>query len=78
VSGAYAYYSQSLDAQVSNQLAMESALRRALQCNEFYLVFQPKYHAQTSQLAGLRRWCAGAIPSVAYNLRLHLFPPQKK
>ena len=58
-SGAYAYYSQSLDAQVSNQLAMESALRRALQCNEFYLVFQPKYHAQTSQLAGseaLVRW----------------------
>lgn len=55
----YQYYSVDMDASVSLHLAMEHALRRALDRGELQLFYQPQIHVESGQVVGveaLARW----------------------
>lgn len=55
----FQFYSSEMNAQASQRLAMETALRRAVELQEFYLQFQPQIELETGRVAGaevLLRW----------------------
>jgi diguanylate cyclase len=55
----YSFFSAELDQQVSEQHALETQLRNALERNEFHLVYQPKANLTTGKITGveaLLRW----------------------
>jgi len=55
----FQFYSGEMNAQAAKRLAMETALRRALEQNEFYLCFQPQIELATGAISGseaLLRW----------------------
>lgn len=55
----FQFYSSDMNAQASQRLAMETALRRAVDLQEFYLQFQPQIDLETGRVAGaevLLRW----------------------
>lgn len=59
VSGSYAFYSQDMDEHIAGKLLLESGLRKALDQQEFFLVYQPKIDVQTRTLVSvevLLRW----------------------
>jgi diguanylate cyclase (GGDEF)-like protein/PAS domain S-box-containing protein len=55
----YLFYTQQMTDRVAGRLAMESALRRGLERNEFVLYYQPKVDVETRRIVGaeaLMRW----------------------
>ncbi|MEX2542228.1 MAG: bifunctional diguanylate cyclase/phosphodiesterase [Trueperaceae bacterium] len=55
----FVFASQTDERQIAQSVALESALRNALEHDEFHLVFQPYFHAESSHPAGveaLLRW----------------------
>ncbi|WP_444996077.1 EAL domain-containing protein [Aliikangiella sp. IMCC44359] len=55
----FQYYESSMNKTAHNRLLLENKLRRGLDNNEFYLVYQPQYDITTGQLIGmegLARW----------------------
>lgn len=55
----YEVFHSSMSASALNRLEIENDLRRALQNNEFFLHFQPKWHLATDSITGfeaLVRW----------------------
>ena len=57
--GTYHYYSEELNARVSERMRIESDLRRALANDEMTLHFQPRSIASTARSMPPRRCCAG-------------------
>ena len=66
--GTYAFFSDELSAEVAARLSLESQLRRALERQEFALVYQPKANLKTGEVTGVEaliRWHApgrGTVP----------------
>lgn len=57
--GDYAFYDAEMNHLVSGRMQLESSLRRALELNEFFLLFQPKVDIITGKVLGaeaLIRW----------------------
>lgn len=55
----YLFYTQQMTDRVAGRLAMENALRRGLERNEFVLYYQPKVDVETRRIVGaeaLMRW----------------------
>lgn len=55
----YQYYTQEMNAALHEQIKLESALRKALQQNEFTLYFQPKVNLEDENIVGIEallRW----------------------
>jgi len=55
----FRFYTREMNTQVAERLQMENRLRRALEQNELFLVFQPQYAIDSPQLLGcevLLRW----------------------
>jgi diguanylate cyclase (GGDEF)-like protein/PAS domain S-box-containing protein len=55
----YVFYAPVMNARVSEQLALETKLRRAIERDEFLLYYQPKIELKTSMVVGLEaliRW----------------------
>ncbi len=58
----YHFYAQEMSERMQSRLKLETALRRALDADEFCLAYQPKLEARTGVLAGceaLMRWQHG-------------------
>lgn len=58
-SGSYAFYNQEMNRTIAGRLHLESALRRALHHEEFFLQYQPKVDILTGKIIGaeaLIRW----------------------
>lgn len=58
-SGSYAFYDVEMNQTIAGRLYLESGLRRALQRNEFFLLYQPKVDIYSGQVLGaeaLIRW----------------------
>ncbi|MET1254540.1 EAL domain-containing protein [Aliikangiella maris] len=56
------YYHKALNKKVTERLAIKSSLKNAIKNNQFYLVFQPKYHLLTKSVYGFEvflRWRMG-------------------
>jgi diguanylate cyclase (GGDEF)-like protein/PAS domain S-box-containing protein len=54
-----AVFSSEFEKEASSLLAMDSALRRAIKRNEFFLVYQPIFHIPSGQISGVEaliRW----------------------
>lgn len=65
----YQYYSADMSANVSKQLTLMHALRRALDRDEFQLYYQPQVHLESGEIIGMEallRW---------RNPKAHLVPP---
>lgn len=66
--GAYTFYDAEMNRTISGRMYLESGLRRALQRNEFFLLYQPKLDVQSGKVLGaeaLIRWAHpqdGIIP----------------
>ena len=57
--GVFSYFTQRMSERAEQRLALEHALRRGLQDNELFLLFQPKYDFPSGRLIGaeaLVRW----------------------
>ena len=55
----YQFYTESLNAKAFTRLSIEASLRRAVERDEFVLVYQPKLHLQSQRVTGaeaLIRW----------------------
>ena len=71
-SGSYAFYDVEMNRMIAGRLYLESGLRRALQKDEFFLLYQPKVDIQTGQVMGaeaLIRWAHpqdGVIPPIEF------------
>ena len=55
----FQFYSSDMNAQATQRLELETALRRAVEQNEFYLHFQPQINLSTGMISGaeaLLRW----------------------
>ena len=69
---ALALYSADMNAHATEQVTMESRLRRAVEQNEFVLHFQPKVNMMTGSVAGLEaliRWNdpeTGLVPPIKF------------
>jgi diguanylate cyclase (GGDEF)-like protein/PAS domain S-box-containing protein len=58
-SQAYVFYAPIMNERVAERLALESRLRRAIECEEFVLHYQPKLELKTGNIVGLEaliRW----------------------
>jgi len=58
----YQYFSPDLDAQIQQRIALEMKLRRALECEEFELYYQPLVHSVSGKIIGVEaliRWVHG-------------------
>lgn len=58
-SGSYAFYDVEMNRMIAGRLYLESGLRRALQRDEFFLLYQPKVDIHSGQVLGaeaLIRW----------------------
>ncbi|MBC3830251.1 EAL domain-containing protein [Undibacterium amnicola] len=58
-SGSYAFYDVEMNRLIAGRLYLESGMRRALQRDEFFLLYQPKVDIHTGQVLGaeaLIRW----------------------
>ncbi|MDO8651570.1 MAG: EAL domain-containing protein [Undibacterium sp.] len=58
-SGSYAFYNQEMNQTIAGRLYLESGLRRALQYDEFFLLYQPKVDIHNGAVIGaeaLIRW----------------------
>jgi diguanylate cyclase (GGDEF)-like protein/PAS domain S-box-containing protein len=68
----YLFYEQRMSERVSEKLALENKLRRALELEQFVLHYQPKVHLQTGEITGaeaLLRWRdpdAGLVPPLQF------------
>ena len=68
VAGSYAFYDQAINVHIAEKLFFESAIRKALQTEEFFLQYQPKIDANSNRLISveaLLRWnhpLRGLIP----------------
>lgn len=63
----FEYYDVQLSSSVHTRLNIEQALARALENNEFYLVYQPKYDLKTQTICSLEallRWDSSSLGSV--------------
>ncbi|MGD8497308.1 MAG: EAL domain-containing protein [Chromatiales bacterium] len=57
--GSYQFYSGAMDDALSNQVSMETELRKALDSDQFTVLFQPQVDTRTGQIVGLEalsRW----------------------
>ncbi|GGP64025.1 EAL domain-containing protein [Shewanella saliphila] len=55
----YQFYTEKLNQYATRHVQLEAGLKKALQDNEFHLVYQPKYNVETQQIVGLEallRW----------------------
>jgi diguanylate cyclase (GGDEF)-like protein len=66
-------YSSSLTMQIMSHVKLEVGLRKALQNNELYLLYQPQLDVRSPRSSASRRWCAGAIRSAASSRRPNSF-----
>ena len=58
-SGDYAYYNQEMNAHVADRLYLETDLRKALELQQFFLLYQPKFAIATGEflsVEALVRW----------------------
>lgn len=58
-SGSYAFYNHEMNRTIAGRLYLESGLRRALQYEEFFLLYQPKIDINSGEMKGaeaLIRW----------------------
>lgn len=68
----YQFFSEEMNAQSFEQLAMKSSLRRALERNEFILYYQPQVNIETGKVVGaesLIRWQhpdLGLVPPIKF------------
>ncbi|MFZ6720303.1 putative bifunctional diguanylate cyclase/phosphodiesterase [Undibacterium sp. Ji49W] len=59
VSGSFLFYSDNMNQSIAGRLYLESAMRKALENQEFYLVYQPKVDLASGKIIGveaLLRW----------------------
>jgi diguanylate cyclase (GGDEF)-like protein len=63
--GSHVIFDAEMRVKAVARLQLETALRRALEHRQFEVHYQPIMRMPTGQVAGSRRWCAGATPSVA-------------
>lgn len=55
----FLFFANNMNIRAKERIAIENDLRRALQCNEFLLYYQPKVNAQTQKIIGMEaliRW----------------------
>ncbi|WP_428717410.1 putative bifunctional diguanylate cyclase/phosphodiesterase [Undibacterium curvum] len=58
-SGDYAYYNQQMNAHVADRLYLETSLRKALEQQQFFLLYQPKFATNSGQFVSVEalvRW----------------------
>jgi diguanylate cyclase (GGDEF)-like protein/PAS domain S-box-containing protein len=58
-SGDYAYYNQQMNAHVADRLYLETSLRKALEQQQFFLLYQPKFATTSGQFVSVEalvRW----------------------
>ncbi|MFZ4527906.1 MAG: putative bifunctional diguanylate cyclase/phosphodiesterase [Undibacterium curvum] len=58
-SGDYAYYNQQMNAHVADRLYLETSLRKALEQQQFFLLYQPKFSTTSRQFVSVEalvRW----------------------
>lgn len=61
--GGYQFYERAMEATVSDHLRMESALRRALERQEFLVYYQPKADTATGKIIGMEALVRWAHPT---------------
>jgi diguanylate cyclase (GGDEF)-like protein len=59
----FQFYSAEMNVKSVKRLTLETALRRALERDEFRLHYQPQVSLTTGEVSASRRCCAGSIPS---------------
>jgi predicted signal transduction protein with EAL and GGDEF domain len=64
-------YSSSLTMQIMSHVKLEVGLRKALQNDELYLLYQPQIDVSSAPSSASKRWCAGAIPTRHHLDRIH-------
>jgi diguanylate cyclase (GGDEF)-like protein/PAS domain S-box-containing protein len=67
----YRFFIEDMNAQVAERLSLENGLRKALDKNEFFLVYQPQMDIATKMITGLEALIRWQHPS------LGLVPPDK-
>ena len=57
--GTYRFFSDAMDAEVRERVAMKTELREAIASNQFFLMYQPQVDIETGRIVGLEalvRW----------------------
>ncbi|MBY0573097.1 MAG: EAL domain-containing protein [Undibacterium sp.] len=73
-SGSYAFYDAEMNQSIAKRMYLESGLRRALQKDEFFLLYQPKVDSYTGVVKGAEALIRWAHPSDGTILPNHFIP----
>ena len=73
----YAMFDSALHAEVSSQLWLESALRRAIEQEQLYLAYQPIFDLRTRQMTAVEALCALGAPGARRDRAISLHPRRR-